>query len=302
MKKDSSRQIYAVLDGDYGLLSLNSNPLGANVFLNDSLIGKTPLIEHEIKSGNYYMKIIKENYLPAENFIEITPRLKEMNVDLISSSGSFTFNNVAEDQKVYIDGLLLDKNKLKDYILPIGNHQVHLLDTKLNKEIFDNINVAPGNHYDVSFNYGKFSFKPLIYSAVIPGLGQMYSKFYMKGTCILISTIASGCLTAWAINNYHQKTNDYNSFQNKYYSAATEADASYYHSMMQDAYDKTNTASTLKNIAIGTLVGIYLYNLLDAVLFSGNLDVMNYYQQKSQYQLKKEIGADRIKVGVQWNF
>ena len=77
LKKGSHEEIYAVLDGDYGLLSLNSNPSNANVYLNDSLIGKTPLNKHEIRSGIYSIKIEKENYLVWEDNLEIVPRLKK---------------------------------------------------------------------------------------------------------------------------------------------------------------------------------------------------------------------------------
>ena len=302
MEKDSSDQIYAILQGDYGLLTLYTNPPGANVYLNDSLIGKTPLNECKVKTGAYNIKIKKENYIIWEKFIEITHTMKKMNVTLSSLFGSLSFNNISAHQNLYLDGKLLNSYNLASYKLPIGNHEIQLVDTKSNKRISDDIDVNSGNHYDVSFNSDEFSFKPLLYSSVVPGLGQIYGKFYLKGTLILLSTIASGCITALAINNYNRKTDEYNSFQEKYSAAETEEEASYYHSMMQTAYDKTNTASTLKNLALGTLVGIYLYNLFDAVLFSGNLGAMHYYKQDSHYNIKNEIGYQKIKVGIQWNF
>lgn len=302
LKKDSSIQIFAVLDGNYGLLTLYSNPLGADVYVNDSLIGKTPLDEYKIKTGINFVKIKKENYLTWEKFIEITPRLKMINVNLIKPYGSLTFNNISSDQNLFIDGQLLDKNKLTNYILPIGNHEIHLSDTKSNKEIFDDIDVAAENHYEVSFNYDQFSFKPLLFSAFIPGIGQVYNKSYIKGTLIFVSTIASGFFTVWAVKNYQQKKDEYNMFQDRYYSAITEEEAAYYHSMTQNAYEKTNTASTLRDLGYGVLAGIYIYNLLDAILFSSKFHVMHYYQQKNQFELKNEIGYKRIGVGLQWNF
>ncbi len=302
LKKDSSIQIYAVLDGNYGLLTLRSDPLGADVYVNDTLIGKTPLDKYKIKSGINFVKIEKENYLTWEKFIAVTPRLKMINVNLIRPFGSLSFNNISSDQNIYIDGQVLNKNKLKNYILPIGNHEIRLSDTKFNKEIYDNIDVAPENHYDVSFNYDQFSFKPLLISAFIPGMGQIYNKSYIKGTLIFVSTIASGFYTVWAIKNYHRKNDEYKMYQDKYYSASTEADALYYHSMTQNAYEKTNTASTLRDLGFGALVGLYLYNLVDAILFSSKIDIMHYYQQKNQFELKNEIGYKRIGVGLQWKF
>jgi hypothetical protein len=302
LKKDSSDQIYAVLDGDYGLLTLYTNPSGANVYLNDSLIGKTPLNEHEIKTGTYNIKIKKDNYSPWENYIEIVPNLKKMSVNLVSLFGLISFNNISTVQNLYLDGELLNSSNLKNYKLSVGNHGIQLLDTKFHKEIFSDINVESDNQYNIFFNYDEFSFKPLLYSAVIPGLGQIYSKSYLKGALILVSTLGAGYLTVLSISNYSKKTDEYNSFQGKYISAGTEEEASYYRSMTQNAYDKANTASTYKTIAIGALVGIYLYNLLDAVLFNSKIDVMHYYEQAGQYEIKNKIGLYNVNVGVQWQF
>jgi archaellum component FlaF (FlaF/FlaG flagellin family) len=302
MKKDSSIQIFAVMDGNYGLLTLRSDPLGADVYVNDTLIGKTPLDEYKIKTGINYIKIEKENYLTWENYIEITHMQKLIYVNLIRPFGSLSFKNISSNQNIYIDGQLLDKNKLKKYILPIGNHEIHLSDKKFNKEIYDNIDVAPENHYDVSFNYDQFSFKPLLISAFIPGMGQIYNKSYIKGTLIFVSTIASGFYTVWAIKNYHRKNDEYKMYQDEYYSASTEADALYYHSMTQNAYEKTNTASTLRDLGFGALVGLYLYNLVDAILFSSKIDIMHYYQQKNHVELKNEIGYKKFSIGIQWDF
>jgi hypothetical protein len=302
VEKDSSNQIYAVLDGDYGLLTLYTNPSGANVYLNDSLIGETPLNECKVKTGTYNIKIKKENYILWEKFIEIAHTMKKMNITLSSLFGSLSFNNISANQNLYLDGKLLNSNNLENYKLPIGNHEIQLVDTRLNKRISDDIDVNTGNHYDVYFNYDEFSFKPLLYSSVVPGLGQIYAKSYLKGGLILLSTIASGYLTVLATNNYNRKMNEYNSFQEKYLAAVTEEDASYYRSMTQNAYDKVNTASTFKNIAIGTLVGIYLYNLFDAVLFSGKLDVMHFYEKANPYEIKNKIGFNSVKMEIQWKF
>ncbi len=302
LKSDSSYQIYAVLDGNYGLLTLYTNPSNAKVYLNDSLIGKTPLNEHEVKAGTYDIKIKQDNYAIWENYIEITPNLKKMRVNLSCLSGTMSFNNILKNQILYLDGKPLDNHHIKNQRIPIGNHKIYLLDTKLNKQVFDNIDVGSGNHYDVFFDYDEFSFKPLLLSSIIPGLGQIYSKHYLKGTLILISTIASSYLTVLSVNDNNNKIHEYNLFQGKYLSAQNEEDASYYRLMTQNAYESVKTTSTYKNIAIGAVVGLYLYNLLDTVLFSSKLDVMHYYENNSHYEMASKIGYKSVKVGLQWKF
>ncbi len=266
------------------------------------MIGKTPILEYKINNFIHKFKIEKENYVPWEEYFGIGRRLEKKTINLHSIYSSLSFNNFSNDLKLYIDGVLLDSTKFANYKLLIGSHRIQLIDAKYDCEISKNINMEPDNHYEIYLDRNKFSLRPLIYSAIIPGLGQISNQYYQKGTLILLSTIASGCLTAWSINNHHRKTDEYNSFQDKYRLAKTEADASYYHSMTQNAYDKVNTASKLKSLAIGTMIGVYLYNLLDAVLFSGRLDLIRYEKQDGKYQIKNEIGYKSISAGIQWNF
>jgi hypothetical protein len=304
IEPDSSYQIYAILDGNYGLFTLYTNPPKADVYLNDSLIGKTPLNAYEVEAGPYNIKITKENYLPWERYIYISPRLQQMKINLLNLFGKISFNNISSDQSVYVDGELLHSNNLNNLIIPIGDHRIQLLDRESKKEIFDNIEIDSDNHYDIFFKYDEFSFKPLVFSAVLPGLGQIYNKSYLMGTLILISTIANGYAAFTSITNYNQKMDEYNSFQKKYLSTETEEDAIYYRSMTENAYSKVNSASTLKSIFISTLIGIYLYNLLDAVLFNSKIDVMYFYEQESKYKIqqKNDLNKDKVNLGFRWNF
>jgi hypothetical protein len=48
----------------YHRTTITSNPAGARVFMNDKLIGKTPLVFYEQEEGSYLIRLEKEGYEP----------------------------------------------------------------------------------------------------------------------------------------------------------------------------------------------------------------------------------------------
>ncbi|MEO0228007.1 MAG: PEGA domain-containing protein [candidate division WOR-3 bacterium] len=66
-------KIEAKLIPIYGVLKVNSEPSGADVYLNKNFIGKTPLIK-EVIYGTYFFELKNENYLPYESTLIIPMR------------------------------------------------------------------------------------------------------------------------------------------------------------------------------------------------------------------------------------
>ncbi|MFH0811212.1 MAG: PEGA domain-containing protein [Pseudomonadota bacterium] len=59
---------------DFGTIEIKSIPSEADVFLNDTFIGTTPLNNQRIKSGNYSLEVRKQGFKPWSENVQITPR------------------------------------------------------------------------------------------------------------------------------------------------------------------------------------------------------------------------------------
>ena len=60
----------------FGTIEIKSIPRGAKVFLNNSLIGSTPVIAKKVKSGSYILEVRKEGFKPWRKEIQISPKSK----------------------------------------------------------------------------------------------------------------------------------------------------------------------------------------------------------------------------------
>jgi len=67
---------------DYGSAIINSIPPGAEVYINDELLGRTPFLvlpsEYILSAGRYVIKIYKEGYEPWLGIVNITPSTTEI--------------------------------------------------------------------------------------------------------------------------------------------------------------------------------------------------------------------------------
>lgn len=113
----------------------------------------------------------------------------------------------------------------------------------------------------------KTRLKAGLRSLVIPGWGQMYSGQHTKGLLITVGSAAAG-LTAGLLHvRFARERDQYNDFRDKFSAtrSVTEREkmlAQLYH-FQKDAYDSERD----RNIGLGILAGVWLYNVLDAVLF-----------------------------------
>ncbi len=104
-------------------------------------------------------------------------------------------------------------------------------------------------------------------SLLIPGWGQRYVDSRTKGTLLTIGTLAT-VVTAGVMHlRYDSRRDDYDDFNTLYYQTRSveerEKMLAKRYALQKDAYD----AERDRNIVLGVLVGIWAYNLLDAILF-----------------------------------
>lgn len=59
---------------DFGTIRIRSTPPAADVYLNDSFIGTTPLNDQTIKSGTYVLEVRKAGFKSWRETIKVTPR------------------------------------------------------------------------------------------------------------------------------------------------------------------------------------------------------------------------------------
>jgi hypothetical protein len=104
-------------------------------------------------------------------------------------------------------------------------------------------------------------------SLVFPGWGQNYVGSKTKGSLLTIGTLAAVATTGIMQLRYDSRRNDYDDYNASYNQARSveerEKMLAKRYTLQKDAYDAENG----RNVVLGLLVGIWAYNLLDAILF-----------------------------------
>ena len=57
-----------------GLLTIDTKPAEAEVFLDDESLGRTPLKEVSVEAGEHQLRVVAERYLQLEQALSITGR------------------------------------------------------------------------------------------------------------------------------------------------------------------------------------------------------------------------------------
>lgn len=86
-------------------LFIKSNPIGANVFINNQAKGTTPLKLTGLNSGEYQIRIARDGYKDyIENLQYSDKDNKTINANLSMISGSLLINTIPEDVTLEVDG------------------------------------------------------------------------------------------------------------------------------------------------------------------------------------------------------
>jgi len=141
------------------------------------------------------------------------------------------------------------------------------------KEISSKNNKYNNKSVTLENEHKKSVFSAAFRSFLIPGWGQMYKNERNKGGLIFFSLIL---MSSFYVNSSVQ----YNSAQNDYNRALILAGSSYFHrehivpislyaqEMGSEASNRIKKYGDYGNYSFFMMIGIYIYNLVDALLFS----------------------------------
>jgi|GEM_PF-2925581 formylglycine-generating enzyme required for sulfatase activity len=127
-----TKEIKVKLEPNFGLITVTSEPYGADVLIDGKNVGKTPYVNQKISRGPHRVELRKEGYNGLVKVIKI--RAGETNVELDSVAlvpkemkyGALVINSTPQDADVVVDGREIGKTPIAVPNLLIGNHSVVL--------------------------------------------------------------------------------------------------------------------------------------------------------------------------------
>ncbi|HHE37847.1 MAG TPA: PEGA domain-containing protein, partial [Candidatus Cloacimonetes bacterium] len=112
----------------FGYYEVTSNPSGANFYLDNKLLGKTPVNRKKIESGTHLLKIEYELYHPEEkDFVINDGDDEKFEFDLKPAFGELILNSQPESgADVYIDENLMGTTPFSNKKMPSGNYLIRI--------------------------------------------------------------------------------------------------------------------------------------------------------------------------------
>lgn len=113
----------------------------------------------------------------------------------------------------------------------------------------------------------KTRFKAAARSLIIPGWGQIYSGSKTKGVLLTMGTVAAGVTAGLLQSHFTDDRNDYNDLRDKFNATRSVEEREGMLDQLYRTQKKAYDAERKRNIGLGVLAGVWIYNLLDALVF-----------------------------------
>jgi len=325
-----------------GGLSINSEPQGADIYIDGKKFGKTPKTIVNLPYGQYRVVLKKEPYFIYEKIVNITDRQfipvegilmknatlilspsaqndiyikvaniyinganagqlytkrvfklypgqieiviknegyidwkkevfigegeeKEINVLMEKEKGNLSFFSFPQGTQITIADKQIDLSKNSSIELPIGWYLIKVYCSGYNyKKIKVKLIANENKNVDLSLT-PKTKKRAIIYSALLPGLGQNYQEKTIRSWGYGIAFFTSLGLGVNYMVKYNNSVKDYNSVRIKYEEAIDEDEINKYRNEMNALYDDINSNETLRNTFYITAGVIWLWNMIDVI-------------------------------------
>jgi len=128
--------------------------------------------------------------------------------------------------------------------------------------------IMPGqnNRFDISLS-SKTRYKAALRSLFLPGWGQYYSERKSRAYIYNAAAIGLGVAVLLADRNFRTKRDDYQLALNELENAASLDELSRLQSVALDKNRQAYDAESTRNLYLALTAGLYVYNILDAVIF-----------------------------------
>ncbi|HDY89469.1 MAG TPA: PEGA domain-containing protein, partial [bacterium] len=105
-------------------LSVSGTPEAAEVFLNDELIGQTPIDYRRVNPGRYTVKIVRKGYVDFKDEIVVPPGGNESISYKLTPYASLSVSGSPDNAAVFLNGKEIGKTPVVNYMVPAGKYAV----------------------------------------------------------------------------------------------------------------------------------------------------------------------------------
>jgi hypothetical protein len=268
---DNYYEIKATLE-KASMLVIKSNPSGAEVYVNDKLIGKTPITLPKLKKAKHTVKLALKDHIDFVQELDLSQVDKsEIDVKLEKMKCEFNITGVIGNADVFIKGdnfaQKFERLPLRNFKLEYGEYEIAI--SKVG--YYDFRQRVSVNQFQLNLPVDlrrKSKSRSVIMSLFLPGTGQIYMGRQKLGYPLLGLSIVGASSSIFTFIKYNQFNNAYIDYRNKYLSATKPEDIENYYSLMMKNYNDMKNFKNYFLISAGVTAGVWIFNFIDSIIFS----------------------------------
>lgn len=190
--------------------------------------------------------------------------------------------NTTEPVKVYLNNKLLDSDFYLNKEVKKGDLSVTIIEA--NGSILDKRTVNMSDTDHLIYNYDYSTKTNTMMKSIIPGLGQFSTQRYLSGGLIAATTLGCAGYIFSEYGNFTDKEDKYDTAK----ANSNYKEANTYQSQCEDA-------STNMKMGFAALGAVYVFNLIDAYLFT-NEKRLTIEKENSDFKITPLISSQSNKT------
>ncbi|MCX6132222.1 MAG: caspase family protein [Ignavibacteriales bacterium] len=270
-----------------GTMTILPSPPDAKVFIDGKHVSTGSLERFELPPGKHDVMVVKESFDEWQKEVNVDQGKDtqiEMKLDI--TKGYVSVVGVPSDAEVLIDGKKIGLGPLVRHDALPGSHALEVRTSDPALGASREVVIVNRRESKLEVRLGQFNPYPALRSAVIPGLGQIINGSIAKGFMFLGGTLGAGAYVVLTHLDYTDQVGKYNSLVTAYASAASVDEATTKRGEMLRQFTVVEDAKKMRLIAAGATAGLYLLNLLDALLFDAKQSQLVLLSDQSEIQMR----------------
>jgi hypothetical protein len=250
-----------------GHLVVHSDPPGAELFLNDSFRGFTPMQFAGLPPGQHRLHLEMNEYQRmTRNVLVPEGDTLVMHVPMTSRYGTFTLTVQPERAMILINGDSVGIGSLLKYKLPTGRHDFEVRDPDYPSGVHGEFFVGPSTNIHLRARMGVLNIVPTAAAFLLPGFAQIRDGSYVEGFALSVGTAVTAALYAYQLKTYLKVRSEYEDLREAYRNSPSELGALQLRFQVEQSYPEVSRRRNLM-LTLGWVLGAFLtYNAFDVVL------------------------------------
>ncbi|HTX98759.1 MAG TPA: DUF5683 domain-containing protein [Bacteroidota bacterium] len=283
-------------------VTITSIPQPASLFVDSIPVGYTP-VDLRLRPGIHALRVASADtayeLIETHFYVAIGPQPLTLTVRLTKKFVSVVFARAQPGDSLSIEALPVYTINDSVVMYHYGTYRAAARNMLSGREVHQVISFPAGADYSVRPRLGYPSILPILYSAVVPGLGQCNDGALIEAAGFFAGTVGASIFYASSLSAFEKAHSDYTSAIAAYNAATTESGAVMLRKQVEDAHAQTDRKLSTQHLSVAVLLGIYAANLLDTILFHARDDEIQVLLEVPATSAVESPGSGSLSLRVQ---